>query len=133
MPSGFSKGKFYTIGNGSGYTITLYDSADRAIDEFILGKHYPYLGTRLNPNPPPVVPNAAYGAAAISTIPETSYSKVIGPSAQGGTGTEANPLVTDGIQSQALISSYPIWYVRAKVTAIAGATGTVEVWVTAIP
>lgn len=133
-PTGFSKVQFSTTGDGAGYQIGIYDAMDPLIEDFIWGKHYPYLGCRLSPNPPPYVPSASYGAAAASAgVLETSYKLTIGPSSQGGTGTEANPIIVDGVQSQALLSSYPIYYCRAKVLAVAGATGTVNVWATAIP
>lgn len=131
-PTGFSKAQFSTEGDGSGYEITIYDGVAESIDEAVWGKWNATLGCRLNPLPPPAIPNAAYGAAC--GIPETSWSKVIGPSSQGGTGTEANPLVTDGASSQKLLASYPIYYCRAKLTNIGGgATGVVKVWAVFIP
>jgi hypothetical protein len=131
LPTGFSKARFSTEGAGSGYTVTIYDGVSFDIEDAIYGKWNPSRGARLSPHPPPQVPNAAYGA--LLAIPETSWAKTVGPSSQAGTGVEANPLVTNGTQSQILISSYPIYYVRAKVTAIAGATGVVSIYCVGIP
>jgi hypothetical protein len=128
--SGFTKYAFYTEGTGPGWGITIYDGASNAIDNAVFGTWNPNLCIRLSPKPPPPIPTAAYGASL--AIPETDWSKTIGPSAQGTPGgAEANPLVSDGVQSQKLFSSYPLWWVRAKVTTVG--TGTLLVWAVAVP
>jgi hypothetical protein len=131
LPTGFSKVQFSTEGDGAGYSISIYDGVSTAIDTAIQGVYNPDLGIRLSPMPPPPVPTAAYGAAL--AIPETSWSLVIGPSSQAGTGPEANPLIPNGVNASKLLASYPIYYCRAKVTAVAGATGRIKVWAVAIP
>lgn len=131
LPTGFSKVQFSTEGAGSGYEITIYDGVAQSIQDAILGAWDPLNCIYRNPMPPPPIPNAAYGAAL--AIPETSWHKTVGPSAQGGTGVEANPIVANGAQSQVLLASYPIYYVRAKVTNITAGSGIVSVWAVAIP
>lgn len=128
--SGWTKYVFYTEGTGVGWGITIYDGVSNAIDNAVYGAWNPNLAIRLSPQPPPPIPTAAYGA--LLAIPETDWSMTIGPSAQGiPGGAEANPLVSTGVNAQKLFSSYPLWWVRAKVTTVG--TGTLIVWAEAVP
>lgn len=130
--SGFTKYRFETEGAGSGYEITIYDGSSQTIQDAIQGVWSPYTNLYQNPNPPPPIPNAGYGA--LLAIPETCWSPTVGPSASGVPGgAEANPIVTNGLQSQKLFSSYPIYYCRAKITNITAGSGIVKVWAIAIP
>jgi hypothetical protein len=134
---GYTKFRFETTGNSSGYEITIYDGSDPAIDDFIFGKFNKSLGIRLSPNPPPVQPVASYGAASFAApynLTENNWSPTVGPSAQGAPGgAESNPIVTNGTQGQKLFSGYPIYYVRAKITNITAATGSGGIWAVAVP
>ena len=134
-PTGFSKFKFSTSGAGTGYSFTVYDGSDQPITDFLNGTYRPQFSSYYGMNPPPAVPNAAYGSAAVvAGCTPDMWSKVVGtPPIQGGTGTEANPLVTTGTSSQILIASYPIWYVKVVLTAFAGAAGIVKVLIQGIP
>jgi hypothetical protein len=128
--SGFTKWVFYTEGTGAGWGITIYDGASTAIDTAVFGKWNPDRSQYLNPNPPPPVPTAAYGA--LLGIPETDWSPTVGPSAQGAPdGAESNPIISTGTQAQKLFSSYPLWWVRAKVTTVG--TGTLLIWAIQVP
>jgi hypothetical protein len=128
--AGWTKYVFMTEGTGSGWGITIYDSVSTAIDTAVFGKWNPDRSMYLNPNPPPPVPTAAYGA--LLAIPETDWSLTVGPSANGVPGgAEANPLVSNGTQAQKLFSSYPLWWYRAKVTTVG--TGTLLVWAMQVP
>jgi hypothetical protein len=128
--SGYTKYVFFTEGTGVGWGITIYNGASTAIDTAVFGKWNPDRSQYLNPNPPPPVPTAAYGA--LLAIPETDWALTVGPSAQGAPdGAESNPLISTGLQSQQLFSSYPLWWYRAKVTTVG--TGTLIVWAMQVP
>jgi hypothetical protein len=128
--SGATKWVFYSEGTGAGWGISIYDGASNAIDNAVFGTYNPNTNTRLSPLPPPPIPTAAYGAAL--AIPETDWSLTIGPSAQGAPGVnESNPMVSTGVNAVKLFSSYPLWWVRAKVTTVG--TGTLLIWAIQVP
>lgn len=134
---GYTKFRFETTGNSAGYEITIYDGSDPMIDDFIFGKYNTSLHIRMSPNPPPIQPIAAYGAASFAApynLTENNWSVTVGPSAQGAPdGAESNPILTTGLQSQKLFSGYPIYYVRAKITNITVPTGSGAIWAIAVP
>jgi hypothetical protein len=136
FPAGWTKAQFQTEGTGPGWGITIYDGISQTIDDFVIGNYNPTYGIYANPNPQPVIPTAAYGAAAQAAgVTELVWNKSIGPSAQAGTGIgtgiEANPLVSNGTQGQTFVMSYPSIWARAKVTTVG--TGQLKIWMFSTP
>jgi hypothetical protein len=138
-PTGFSKFAIQSVGdpgNGGSYSFSIYTSGAQKIADFINGTFNPAYFIWWNAVPPPQTPNAGYGAAgATAGITEDMWALAPGVSVQGGTGTEANPIVVAAAgQSKILLLSYPVWYIRAKLTAIGGApTGNVQLLLQGIP
>lgn len=126
-PSGWTKHNIQTELTGTGWGITIYDSVSQSIDDFVIGQYNPQYGIYANPKPPPPMPTAEYGAALVAFgVGPTAWNKSIGPSAQAGTGIEANPLISDGLFGQTFIMNYSTIWIKAVITTVG--TGTLKVW-----
>jgi len=111
---GFTKWTFSLIGAvaGSGYTVTLYGTNDP--------KAYKAWMSSFNPQSP-------HGNV---TLPASSWFVLPGPSEQSGTGTIANPMTPATPLFQ---FSGTLLAVRAVLTSVTAAAGSVQVAVEAVP
>ena len=113
--AGFTKWTFQLIGAGAiaaGYSVTIYGTIDP-----VLWTALTQLGPSLGLN------DAPDGLSAY--IPASSWSPLMGPSEQSGTGPMTNPMLSG--QSTMLVVSGGLMAVRAVITAVSSPSNPVTV------
>jgi hypothetical protein len=116
---GWKKVTAQLIGGGSGYSFSIYYTADP-----VAYKVWVYA---CNPNPSNIF--AAQGIT-LTSLPASSWSLMPGPSEQSGDGSTSNPL-TGG--SATFLADQAWLGLRVVLTGMAGASGSVSLVLTATP